>query len=129
MMENYVRVALNTPEDFLKVKETLTRIGIANVKTKTLYQSCHILHKQSKYYIMHFKEMFELDGKESSLTSQDIQRRNTIAGLLNQWKLINVCEPKQIMNQIDISQIKVIPFRYKHEWDLVSKYTVGKRVD
>ena len=114
-----LEVTIKQPDDFLKVRETLTRIGVASRKDKTLFQSCHILHKQGKYYITHFKELFALDGKNSTLTENDIQRRNTIALLLQDWNLIDVVNTTLVENKAPLSQIKVLPFKEKNEWNLV----------
>jgi len=122
-----LEVTIKQPDDFLKVRETLTRIGVASRKYKTLFQSCHILHKQGKYYITHFKELFALDGKNSSLSLNDIQRRNTIALLLQDWNLIEVVQPTLVENKAPLSQIKVLPFKEKSEWTLVAKYNIGKK--
>lgn len=122
-----VEITLAQPDDFLKVKETLTRIGIASEHKKQLFQSCHILHKRGRYAIMHFKELFALDGKPSSIDEQDISRRNAIVGLLMNWGLLKVVDPSSIANQAPLRQIKVLPFREKGDWDLVAKYTVGTR--
>lgn len=125
-----LEVTLVQADDFLKVRETLTRIGVASRKDKILYQSCHILHKQGKYYIVHFKELFALDGKQADITDNDIQRRNTIAKLLSDWGLVKVVNPNVIVDQAPLSQIKVIAFKDKDEWDLQAKYNIGKkRVD
>ena len=125
--EDMLEVTIKQPDDFLKVRETLTRIGVASRKDKTLYQSCHILHKQGKYYITHFKELFALDGKNSTLTENDIQRRNTIALLLQDWNLIDVVNTSLVENKAPLSQIKVLPFKEKSEWNLVAKYNIGKK--
>ena len=122
-----LEVTIKQPDDFLKVRETLTRIGVASRKDKTLFQSCHILHKQGKYYITHFKELFALDGKNSSLTENDIQRRNTITLLLQDWNLIDVVNTTLVENKAPLSQIKVLPFKEKSEWNLVDKYNIGKK--
>ncbi len=122
-----LEVTIKQPDDFLKVRETLTRIGVASRKDKTLFQSCHILHKQGKYYITHFKELFALDGKNSTLTVNDIQRRNTISLLLQDWNLIEVVQPTLVENKAPLSQIKVLPFKEKSEWTLVAKYNIGKK--
>lgn len=128
VLDNLVEVTLEQQEDFLKVKETLTRIGVASRKDKKLYQSCHILHKQGKYYITHFKELFLLDGKPSNFSDDDKARRNTIIDLLVQWGLIKVCKPDLIKEPVTLlSQIKVLPYKEKHEWELVAKYNIGKR--
>ena len=125
--EQMLEVVLKEPDDFLKVRETLTRIGVASRKDKTLFQSCHILHKQGKYFITHFKELFALDGKKSTLTENDIQRRNTIALLLQDWNLIDVVNTALVENKAPLSQIKVLPFKEKSEWNLVAKYNIGKK--
>ena len=122
-----LEVTIKQPDDFLKVRETLTRIGVASRKDKTLFQSCHILHKQGKYYITHFKELFALDGKNSTLTENDIQRRNTIALLLQDWNLIDVVNTSLVENKAPLSQIKVLPFKEKNEWNMVAKYNIGKK--
>lgn len=122
-----LEVTIKQPDDFLKVRETLTRIGVASRKDKTLFQSCHILHKQGKYYITHFKELFALDGKNSTLTENDIQRRNTIALLLQDWNLIDVVNSSMVENKAPLSQIKVLPFKEKNEWNMVAKYNIGKK--
>ena len=123
--ENMLEVALKEPDDFLKVRETLSRIGVASRKNKTLFQSCHILHKQGKYYIVHFKELFALDGKDTNISENDIARRNTIANLLSDWGLINVVG-KSVVEAAPLSQIKVISFKEKNEWLLETKYNIGK---
>ena len=125
--ESMLEVTIKQPDDFLKVRETLTRIGVASRKDKTLFQSCHILHKQGKYYITHFKELFALDGKNSSLSVNDIQRRNTITLLLQDWNLIEVVNPTLVEDKAPLSQIKVLPFKEKNEWNLVAKYNIGKK--
>ena len=125
--EQMLEVSLKEPDDFLKVRETLSRIGVASRKERKLYQSCHILHKQGRYYIVHFKELFALDGKRTNLTENDVARRNTIAGLLKDWGLIDVlgnAEPAA-----PLSQIKVLSFREKNEWILETKYNIGKKKD
>ena len=122
-----VEIVLNEPDDFLKVRETLTRIGVASRKEKKLYQSCHILHKQGKYYIVHFKELFALDGKYANLTVNDVQRRNRITRLLVDWGLISVVSEEAIMNIAPLNQIKVLPYKEKNEWTLEQKYNIGKR--
>ena len=124
-----LEVTIKQPDDFFKVRETLTRIGVASRKDKTLYQSCHILHKQGKYYITHFKELFALDGKKSTLVENDIQRRNTIALLLQDWNLIEVVNISMVENKAPLSQIKVLPFKEKNEWNLVAKYNIGKKAE
>lgn len=127
-IEDMVEVTLSKNDDFLKVKETLTRIGLASKKDNTLYQSCHILHKQGKYYIVHFKELFALDGKPYDITENDLARRNTIANLLEEWELIDIVRPEQTEDPIvSLSQIKIIPFKEKNQWNLVTKYNIGKK--
>ena len=127
--DNMLEVTIKQPDDFLKVRETLTRIGVASRKDKTLYQSCHILHKQGKYYILHFKELFELYGKTATLSENDIQRRNTIAVLLQDWNLIDITKKEESENKAPLSQIKVLPFKEKNEWTLSAKYNIGKKVE
>ena len=122
-----VEIVLNAPDDFLKVRETLTRIGVASRKEKKLYQSCHILHKQGKYYIVHFKELFALDGKYANLTVNDVQRRNRITRLLVDWGLLSVVSDESIENIAPLNQIKVLPYREKQEWILEQKYNIGSR--
>ena len=126
-IESLIEVTLKEPDDFLKVKETLTRIGVASKKSNTLFQSCHILPKQGKYYIVHFKELFALDGKQTDLNEDDISRRNTIAKLLAEWDLVNVVNEEQLQPADSMSSIKVIPFNQKSEWELVAKYNIGKK--
>jgi hypothetical protein len=126
-VSDMLEVTIKQPDDFLKIRETLTRIGVASRKDKTLFQSCHILHKQGKYYITHFKELFALDGKKSTLTENDIQRRNTIALLLQDWSLIEVSDKDKVQNKAPLSQIKVLPFKEKKEWNLSAKYNIGKK--
>ena len=122
-----VEVQLSEPDDFLKVRETLTRIGVASRKEKKLYQSCHILHKQGRYYIVHFKELFALDGKHANLTSNDVQRRNRITQLLSDWGLIEVVNAESIGDIAPLNQIKVLAFKEKDEWTLETKYNIGKK--
>ena len=122
-----VEVVLGEPDDFLKVRETLTRIGVASRKEKKIYQSCHILHKQGKYYIVHFKELFALDGKNTNLSLNDVQRRNRIVQLLSDWGLITVVNPDQIADLAPLNQIKVLAFKEKEEWTLESKYNIGRK--
>jgi hypothetical protein len=122
-----VEVVLGEPDDFLKVRETLTRIGVASRKEKKIYQSCHILHKQGKYYIVHFKELFALDGKNTNLSLNDIQRRNRIIQLLSDWGLITVVNIETITDLAPLNQIKVLSFREKGEWTLESKYNIGRK--
>ena len=124
-----LEVTIKQPDDFLKVRETLTRIGVASRKDKTLYQSCHILHKQGKYYIVHFKELFALDGKEANLTDNDTERRNTIAHLLSDWGLIAIINTSVAEKRAPLSQIKVLSFKEKGEWDLQAKYNIGKKIE
>jgi hypothetical protein len=128
VVESLVEVSLLEQEDFLKIKETLTRIGVASKKDNTLYQSCHILHKQAKYYIVHFKELFMLDGKPSNFSDDDKARRNTIATLLEQWGLLKVVRPEYIAEMMaPISQIKIISHKEKDDWELVAKYNIGRK--
>jgi len=126
--DQMVEVTLNEPDDFLKVRETLTRIGVASRKEKKLYQSCHILHKQGRYYIVHFKELFALDGKHANLTPNDVQRRNRIARLLSDWGLIAVVKEDAVVDIAPLNQIKVLAFKDKSEWILEQKYNIGKKV-
>ena len=123
--ENMLEIGLNEPDDFLKVRETLSRMGVASRKERKLYQSCHILHKQGRYYITHFKELFALDGKQTNLSENDIARRNTIANLLKDWGLIVV--KGELGECAPLSQIKVLSFREKNEWELCTKYNIGKK--
>ena len=125
--DQMVEVILNEPDDFLKVRETLTRIGVASRKEKTLYQSCHILHKQGKYYIVHFKELFALDGKHANLTVNDVQRRNRIVQLLADWGLITIVNVDKITDIAPLNQIKVLAYKEKDEWTLETKYNIGKK--
>jgi hypothetical protein len=125
--EQMVEVTLNEPDDFLKVRETLTRIGVASRKEKKLYQSCHILHKQGRYYIVHFKELFALDGKRANLFLNDVQRKNRIAQLLQDWGLVKIVSADQVADAAPLSQIKVLSFKDKPEWTLESKYNIGKK--
>jgi hypothetical protein len=127
-IQDMLEVTIKQPDDFLKVRETLTRIGVASRKDKTLFQSCHILHKQGKYYIVHFKELFALDGKIATLSENDIQRRNTIAILLQDWALIDIVQKEKSENKAPLSQIKVLPFKEKKEWTLSAKYNIGKKI-
>lgn len=127
-LESLVEVTLNAQDDFLKVRETLTRIGVAAKNENILYQSCHILHKQGKYYIVHFKELFALDGKPSNLSENDVARRNTIANLIAEWGLVNLLDADKIKdNKAPLSQIKIIPHKEKANWQLVAKYNIGKK--
>ena len=127
-LTKFIEVSLNEQDDFLKVRETLTRIGVSSRKEKVLYQSCHILHKQGRYYIVHFKELFALDGKPSNLTENDVQRRNAIANLLEEWGLIKVLNPGLMKDNIaPLHQIKIISFKEKDDWQLITKYNIGKK--
>lgn len=129
LVEKMVEVRLRDDDSFLKVKETLTRIGVASRKDQKLYQSCHILHKQGKYYIVHFKELFALDGKPSDFSEDDIARRNTIANLLAEWSLIELVDAQKSADPVaPISQIKVLPHKEKGQWELVAKYNIGRKV-
>ena len=122
-----LEVTLNEPDDFLKVRETLTRIGVASRKDKKLYQSCHILHKQGRYFIVHFKELFLLDGKKSNLEENDLARRNTIAQLMSDWGLITIANDNPVEPLAPMRQIKIIPFKEKNEWELCPKYNIGSK--
>ena len=124
-----LEVTLREPDDFLKIRETLTRIGVASRKENKLFQSCHILHKQGRYFITHFKELFALDGKEANLTENDIERRNTIAQLLADWGLIAIINATVAEKKAPLSQIKVLSFKEKDEWDLQAKYNIGKKIE
>lgn len=126
--DSMLEVTLPEPDNFLKIRETLTRIGIASRKENKLFQSCHILHKQGRYFIVHFKELFALDGKESNITSNDVERRNTVAGLLQDWGLLKIVDTTKAEPKVSLSQIKVVAFKEKNEWDLVPKYNIGKKV-
>lgn len=127
-LNTFIEVKLGEQDDFLKVKETLTRIGVSSRKEKVLYQSCHILHKQGRYFIVHFKELFALDGKPSNLSENDIQRRNAIANLLEEWGLVSIVNKDLIGTNIaPLHQIKIISFREKDQWQMVSKYSIGKK--
>ena len=127
-LSKFVEVTLVEQDDFLKVRETLTRIGVSSRKEKVLYQSCHILHKQGKYYIVHFKELFALDGKPSNISENDIQRRNAIANLLEEWGLIKVLNKHILVDNIaPLHQIKIISFKEKDQWELIAKYNIGKK--
>ena len=125
--DQMVEVVLNEPDDFLKVRETLTRIGVASRKEKKIYQSCHILHKQGRYYIVHFKELFALDGKHANLTVNDVQRRNRIVNLISDWGLVTIIKPDSITDVAPLNQIKVLSYKDKEEWILESKYNIGKK--
>ena len=122
-----VEVLLSEPDDFLKVRETLTRIGVASRKERKIYQSCHIIHKQGKYYIVHFKELFALDGKNTNFSENDLQRRNRISQLLSDWGLITIVDAEKIQDLAPLNQIKVLAFRDKEEWVLESKYNIGRK--
>tara|TARA_Y100000114_G_scaffold60550_1_gene55560 strand:- start:2041 stop:2448 length:408 start_codon:yes stop_codon:yes gene_type:complete len=124
--DEMLEVGLKEPDDFLKVRETLSRIGVASRKDKTLFQSCHILHKQGKYFIVHFKELFALDGKDTNISENDIARRNTIANLLSDWGLVKVMKTDEVKSA-PLSQIKVISFKEKNDWKLETKYNIGKK--
>jgi hypothetical protein len=127
-LAKFIEVTLNEQDDFLKVRETLTRIGVSSRKEKVLYQSCHILHKQGKYYIVHFKELFALDGKPSNISENDIQRRNAIANLLEEWGLVKILNPQLMTDNIaPLHQVKIISFKEKDDWDLITKYNIGKK--
>jgi hypothetical protein len=127
-LEQMIEVKLSNDDDFLKIRETLTRIGVASRKDKTLYQSCHILHKQGRYFIVHFKELFALDGKPTDFEEADIGRRNAISNLLSEWGLITLVEPDKSKDPVaPISQIKVLPFKEKDQWTLTPKYNIGKK--
>lgn len=127
-LTNFIEVNLKEQDDFLKVKETLTRIGVSSRKEKVLYQSCHILHKQGRYFIVHFKELFALDGKPSNLTENDVQRRNAIANLLEEWGLVKILNRDLLKDNIaPLHQIKIISFREKDDWQLITKYNIGKK--
>ena len=125
--DQMIEITLNEPDDFLKVRETLTRIGVASRKEKKIYQSCHILHKQGRYYIVHFKELFALDGKHANLTQNDVQRRNRIIQLLSDWGLITITNISKITDIAPLNQIKVLAYKEKHEWILETKYNIGKK--
>lgn len=128
LIEKMIEVRLKQEDGFLKIKETLTRIGVASRKDQKLYQSCHILHKQGKYYIVHFKELFALDGKPSNFVEEDVARRNTIVNLLAEWELLELVDAEKSKEPVaPISQVKVLPFKEKGEWELVAKYNIGKK--
>ena len=127
MIETMIEIELEEPDDFLKVKETLTRIGVASKKDNKLFQSCHILHKQGKYYIVHFKELFALDGKPTDFSDNDVGRRNTITNLLQEWGLVTVVSGGTEENVAPMNQIKIISFSEKDEWELIPKYNIGKK--
>jgi hypothetical protein len=125
--DHMVEVILNEPDDFLKVRETLTRIGVASRKEKKIYQSCHILHKQGRYYLVHFKELFALDGKHANLTVNDVQRRNRIVQLIADWGLVEVVDASKIQDIAPLNQIKVLPYKEKADWILETKYNIGSK--
>ena len=126
-ISDLIEVVLNEPDDFLKVRETLSRMGVSSKKEKILYQSCHILHKQGRYYIVHFKEMFLLDGKSSDFTEDDVARRNTIANLLHEWELVDLVDEKRSESLVvPVSQIKILPYKEKDSWQLITKYNIGQ---
>jgi len=125
--DQMVEVILNEPDDFLKVRETLTRIGVASRKEKKIYQSCHILHKQGRYYIVHFKELFALDGKHANLTVNDVQRRNRIVNLISDWGLVTIVKLDSVTDVAPLNQIKVLSYKDKDDWTLESKYNIGKK--
>ena len=127
--EKMLEVQLKEPDDFLKVRETLTRIGVASRKDKKLFQSCHILHKQGRYFIVHFKELFALDGKFANFSENALERRNTIASLLADWGLVAILNKENAENKAPLSQIKVLAFKEKDEWDLQAKYNIGKKTE
>lgn len=126
IVQGFVEIKLKKSEDFLKIKETLTRMGIPSIKDRKLYQSCHILHKKGKYYIVHFKELFKLDGKNTEIEEEDVQRRNLICSLLEEWELIELVDRSKIEDKLHIKKIKIIPFSKKEEWELIAKYNIGK---
>ena len=129
LLESLVEVKLANEDDFLKVRETLTRIGVASKKDRILYQSCHILHKQGKYYIVHFKELFALDGKPSNFSEEDRGRRNAIANLITEWGLVSLVDAEKTKDPLTpLSHIKILPFKEKDEWDLVAKYNIGRKI-
>jgi hypothetical protein len=128
-LTKFIEVKLTEQDDFLKVRETLTRIGVSSRKEKVLYQSCHILHKQGQYYLVHFKELFALDGKPSNISDNDIQRRNAVAKLLEEWGLIKIINPYVIDEVAPLHQIKIISFKEKDDWELIAKYNIGKKIN
>jgi hypothetical protein len=125
LIDSFVEVTFEHDDDFLLIKETLTRIGIAAKNENKLFQTCHILHKGGRYFIVHFKEMFLLDGKESTYTEQDLKRRNTIASLLQDWELLTVVNPEKIVDKLSLKTIKIVPFKDKKDWELIQKYSLG----
>ena len=129
LVKDLVEITFPEKDDFLKIRETLSRIGVASRKEKELFQSCHIHHKKGKYYIVHFKELFKLDGKQTNFDESDLGRRNTIIDLLRQWNLVKVLNPRQILDpRAPLSQIKVIPYKEKNEWKLTQKYSIGNNI-
>ena len=126
-IKSMLEITIPEPDSFLKIKETLTRIGVASKKENVLYQSCHILHKQGCYFIVHFKEIFNLDGKVSTITLEDISRRNTIAFLLQEWKLLTITNPENYLDRSPLNNIKILAFKDKRDWDLVAKYEIGTK--
>ena len=127
MIDTLIDIGLEQPDDFLKVKETLTRMGVASRKERKLFQSCHILHKQGKYYIVHFKELFALDGKPTDFSENDEARRNAITNLLQEWGLVSIVSGNTLENIAPLSQIKILPYAEKEEWELIPKYNIGKK--
>lgn len=127
MIETLIEIGLEQPDDFLKVKETLTRMGVASRKERKLFQSCHILHKQGKYYIVHFKELFALDGKPTDFSENDEARRNSITNLLQEWGLVSIVSGNTLENIAPLNQIKILPYSEKEEWELIPKYNIGKK--
>ena len=128
MIDTLIEVELDQPDDFLKVKETLTRIGVASRKENKLFQSCHILHKQGKYYIVHFKELFALDGNPTNFSENDVARRNTISNLLQEWELVKIVDNNNTDDVAPMNQIKIISYSEKDEWELIPKYNIGKKI-
>ena len=127
MIDTLIEVGLEQPDDFLKVKETLTRMGVASRKERKLFQSCHILHKQGKYYIVHFKELFALDGKPTDFSENDEARRNAITNLLQEWGLVSIVSGNTLENIAPLNQVKILPYAEKEEWELIPKYNIGKK--
>lgn len=127
IISKLIEVKLPNEDDFLKVRETLTRIGIASKKSKQLFQSCHILHKQGKYYIVHFKELFMLDGKQTDISEEDILRRNAIAKLISEWGLVTIVNPAAVAESAPLSHIKILTYGEKHDWELIAKYSIGRK--
>jgi hypothetical protein len=127
-LTSFIQVSLNTPDDFHKVRETLSRIGVASQNDRILYQSCHILHKRGKYYVTHFKELFALDGKPSTISESDIARRNTIAKLLEEWGLVTIMNHDVMVTSAPLHHIKILTYAEKPDWKLVAKYTIGKKI-